>query len=239
MLLAEEILALVRGEHGDPFAVLGPHVEYLVPESEPPPLQVSSKTKTAKTAAKTAKTTATAKPKTAAKSTKTKKTAKAKTPAKSAKTTAAVRPKTAAKPETRAKKAATDDFELVRSDDHFELVGPSGARVGLRLGTKSRAREPGCRDRVELEISCRAAGKRRWQRVAYLYGRDSYEDELRYVLEDSTLWEAPLTACVAALGTAAAPPRLFAALAERCEDADAEEVIGLLIARWDRVYRRA
>ncbi|MCA9696533.1 MAG: hypothetical protein KC431_03325, partial [Myxococcales bacterium] len=53
MLLAEEILALVRGEHGDPFAVLGPHVEYLVPESEPPPLQVSSKTKTAKKAKKT------------------------------------------------------------------------------------------------------------------------------------------------------------------------------------------
>lgn len=134
-------------------------------------------------------------------------------------------------------RGVADDFELIRSDDHFEVVGPSGARIGLRLDTKSREREPGCRDRVEFELRCRAAGKRCWQGVAYLYAHDSYEDELRHVLEDSTLWEAPLTACVADLGTAAAPLRLLEALAERCEDGDAEKVIGLFLSRWDSVYR--
>jgi hypothetical protein len=122
------------------------------------------------------------------------------------------------------------DLEFIRRDDHFEVVGPSGARIGLRLDTTSRAREPGCRDRVELELRCRAAGERRWHKVAYLYGRDSYEDELRYVLEDSALWEAPLLACVAELGTAAAPRRLLEELAARSDDGDADEVIGLFTA---------
>jgi hypothetical protein len=130
------------------------------------------------------------------------------------------------------------DLKVKASKGFMEFKGPSGKPIHVRVHEKSRERESECRDRVELEIQYKQADKKKWIKVAYLLGRDSYEDESRYVLEDNEVKDAELAKILKLLGSKTPAKQFVQMVAEKVKDEDKYDVIGILVKSWNKRYRR-
>ena len=121
------------------------------------------------------------------------------------------------------------DLRVEEHEDAWQVTGPSGGAVLLRLHERKRVREPECVDRITFEVQGREPSKKRWNRLAFLHGRDSYEDEYRYVLEENEVRDDALARLVATLGTSRSPMALVELARDRATAPGHRVVLELLL----------
>lgn len=129
------------------------------------------------------------------------------------------------------------DLKFKTGEAQTEITGPTGKMIHVQIHEKSRAAEPGCRDRITFEIQYKPANKKKWIKLAFLHGRDSYEDEWRYVLEEDEVKEQALTDALALLGTKTKAEDLIGKIGEKAEKLDQGEIIEILVKRWPDRYQ--